>query len=141
MTQISGNPLQLLVDKQTSHALASSNAHARQQQLLLGPPQLAQASHDLSGSSGSQRVAESNGASPGVHLGPVQVELVAAVDGHGGKGLVDLNDVNVVEADVVDGEQLGDGKAGANAHDAGGQAGDGRADVLGHDGQAQLDGG
>ena len=41
--------LYLLIDKQTRHALACANAHTRQQDLLLLPPTLTEASDDLPG--------------------------------------------------------------------------------------------
>src|SRR3569833_3784079 len=47
----------LLVDKQAGHALAGADAHARHQDLLLLPPQLAQARDDLARAGGAERVA------------------------------------------------------------------------------------
>lgn len=132
--------LNLLIYKQTSHTHAGSDTHTGQEDLLLLPPALAQAGNNLSGTSRAQRVAEGNGAAAGVHLGPVEAELVPAVDGHGAKGLVELDDVDVGEANVVLLEQLGDGDGRADTHDAGRQAGNGRADVLGEHGEAELDG-
>lgn len=132
--------LRSLIHKQTSHTLSRTNTHARQQNLLLCPAQLAQTGNNLSRACSAERVAQGDGAAAGVHLGPVEGELVAAVDGHAGEGLIDLDDVNVGEGEVVLGEQLGDSDGRANAHDARGQAGDGGADVLGDDGLAELDG-
>lgn len=128
--------LHLLIHEQARHALSSTNAHARQQDLLLGPSQLAQARDDLPHTRGTKRVTQGDGSAAGVHLERVEAQLVLTVDGHGGKGLVDLDHVDVVEGDVVRGQQLGDGDAGADAHDARGQARDGRADILCHDGLA-----
>ena len=130
----------LLVDKEARHALAGTYAHARQEDLLLGPPALAQARHDLAGAGGAERVAQRDGAALGVHLGPVELEGVAAVDGHAGKGLVDLDDVDVVDGEVVLLQELGDGHGRSDAHDARRQARDGGADVLGYDRLAELDG-
>lgn len=123
------------------HALASSNAHRDDEHLLISSAELTEASDNLSRTRGSERVTEGNGTTTRVHLGPVQAELVTAVDSHRGKGLIDLKDIDVGNGKVKLGEELGDGIAGADAHYAGRQAGNGRADVLGEDGLAELDSG
>jgi len=132
------NILQLLVDKETSHTLTSSNTHAGQKNLLLLPSALAQARYDLSSASGTKGMAESDGTAADVHLGVVNVELIQTVDGHAGKGLVELDDIDVIDGDVVLGEQLGDGNGRADTHDAWSKAGNSGADELGHDGLAEL---
>lgn len=101
--------LQLLVNEQASHSLSSTNTHTSQKNLLLLSPALAQPSNNLSGTSSTQWVAECDGSTSGVHLLVWQLEHVFAIDSHGGKGLVDFDDITVVDGDVVFGEQLGDG--------------------------------
>ena len=131
----------LFRDPRRRSTLSSSYTHGGEQHLLLGSSELRKTSHDLSGTSGAKRMAQGDGSTTRVHLGPVKTQLVTAVNSHGSKGFVNLNDVEIGEGKVVDGEQLGDGDARADTHDAGGQAGNGVADVLGKDGLAKLDGG
>jgi hypothetical protein len=131
--------LQLFVNKQPSHSLPRTNTHTRQQDLLLLPPALAQSRNDLSCTRSAQWVTKRNRSSSGVHLLVWQLENVFAVDGHGGKGLVDFDDVAVVDGDVEFCEELGDGDGGADTHDTRGKTGDGDADKFGEDGLAELD--
>lgn len=131
--------LHLLIHKQARHALACPDAHTRQQHLLLLPPALAQTRADLPGARGSERVTQRDGPAPDVHLGRVDAEDVGAVDGHGGEGLVEFDEVDVVlEVEVEFGQELGDGEGGADAHDAGGDAGDGGAAEFAEDGLVHL---
>lgn len=132
--------ISLLIYKQSCHTHARADAHARQKDLLPRPATLAEARDNLPRTGGTKRVPQGNRATLGVHLGPVQAQLVTAVDGHGREGLVDLDDVAVVQRQVVLCQELGNSNAGADAHDAGGQASNRRANVLGDDGLAQLDG-
>lgn len=69
-----------------------------------------------------------------VHFRMVQPQHVQAIDGHGGKGLVDLDDVDVVFCQVEFREELGHGERGADAHDARRYARDGRAAEFREDG-------
>ena len=131
--------LHLLIHKQARHALACPDAHTRQQHLLLLPPALAQTRADLPGARGSERVTQRDGPAPNVHLGRVDAEDVDAVDGHGGEGLVEFDEVDVVlEVEVEFGQELGDGEGGADAHDAGGDACDGGAAEFAEDGLVHL---
>lgn len=82
---------------------------------------------------------EGNSSTSGVHLLVGQFQGVLAVDGHRGKGLVDFDDVEVVNGEVVFPEELGDGDRWADTHDPRGEAGDSGADELGEDGLAELD--
>ena len=85
-------------------------------------------------------MAECDGSSSGVHLLVRQLQDILAVYGHGGEGLVDFDDVDVVDGDIVLAEELGDSDRGADAHDARCKTGDGGADELGENGLAELDG-
>lgn len=131
----------LLIYKQTSHTHSCTNTHARQEDLLPCPPALTQTSDNLSCSSRAKRVTQGNGTSLGVHLGPVKTQLITAVDCHGGEGLIDLDNVNIGQAQTVLGEKLGDSDAGTDTHDTRSQTRNGGANILGHDGLAELDGG
>jgi len=131
----------LLTNKQPRHPHPRPNTHTRQQHLLPRPPQLTQPRDNLPRARRTKRMSQRNSATPRVHLLPREVELVAAVHGHAGEGLVDLDDVDVVEGKVVLREELGDGDGGADAHDARGEAGDGGGDVFGDDGLVEADGG
>ena len=86
-------------------------------------------------------MSQRNSATPRVHLLAGQAKSLPAVNSHASESLVDLNDVDVVEGDVVDGEEFGDGDGGADAHDAGGETGGGGGDVFAEDGLAELLGG
>lgn len=52
--------LQHLVDPQTSHAHTGAYAHGVDEDLLLLPPHLREASDNLSGTSGTERMTESD---------------------------------------------------------------------------------
>ena len=81
-----------------------------------------------------------NSAAARVHFLVGNLQHVLAVDGHGGEGLVDLDDVDFVEGEVELCEELGDRDRGADAHYAGRDAGDGGAAEFGQDGLIQLEG-
>ena len=132
--------LQHLIHKQASHAHATANAHAGQEDLLLCPPQLAQPRDYLPGTRGTKRVAERDGSPPGVHFAPVQIEFVTAVNSHGSERLVELNHVAVVESDGQLRKQLGNGDAGTDTHDARGETCDRAGDVLAQDGLVEGEG-
>jgi hypothetical protein len=129
--------LHLLVDEETGHTLSGTDAHARQEDLLLLSPCLTQSGNDLPGASGTKRMTQSNSATTNVHLGVVNLECVQAVNCHGCKSLVQFNDVNVVNLEVELAEKLGDGDGWANTHDAWCKTSDRRADELGEDGLAE----
>ena len=132
---------ELLVYKQTRHALTRSDAHACQQDLLLLPPALTQPSHNLPCTRGAQRMAQSDCATPYVHLRVVDLQRFETVHGHASKSLVDFDDVDIrVEVEVELRKELGDGDSGADAHDTRGKAGDSSADKLGKNWLVELDG-
>lgn len=133
-------PLDLLIDKQPSHALSSTNAHAGDQDLLLRPTSLAQDSSDLACASCAERVTDGDSTATRVDLGVLKAEVLDTVHGHGGKGLVDLVDVNVVLVELELAQQLGDSSRGADAHHARRDTGDGGTAEFGQDGLVQLDG-
>lgn len=114
--------------------------HGSDEDLLLRPSSLTQDGADLSRTGGTQRVAERNGTTAGVDLGMVQTQDVDAVDGHGGKGLVDLEDVDVFLGQLELAQEFGDGGRRADAHDARGNTGDGGAAEFGEDRLAEFDG-
>ena len=131
--------LQLLIHKQPRHTLPCPNTHTRQQNLLLPPPTLAQPGANLPRARRAQRMTQRDRSAPNVQFRRVDLEHVGAVDGHGGEGFVDFDEVDVgLEVEVEFAEEFGDGEGGADAHYAGGDAGDGGAAVFGEDGLVHL---
>lgn len=114
--------------------------HGGDEDLLLGAAGLAQDGADLAGAGGAEGVAEGDGAAAGVDLGVVQAQDVEAVDGHGGKGLVDLKDVDVFLGQLELAEELRDRRRRADAHDARRHARDRGAAEFRQDRLPQLDG-
>ena len=114
--------------------LACTDTHGCQKDPFLLPSTLAESGDDLASAGGTERVAESDSAAANVHLAMVNIERVEAVHSHRRERLVQFDDVNLIDADIVVPEELGDGDGRANAHDAGCKTGDGRANELGHNG-------
>jgi len=133
--------LQDLVNPQASHAHPCADTHGGNQQLLLLPPHFCQTSNNLSGAGGSQGVAESNRASPGVDLGVVETELLYTVHRHAGKGLVQLVKVDVVDGEIELFEELGHNDGRTDTHDPRGQSGYGGTAELCEDRLTKLLGG
>lgn len=132
--------LSLLIHKQPSHALSSSNTHASNQNLLIRPLRLVQHSTDLSRSRSSQRVTKRNCTTARVHLSMVQTEVVQAIHRHRGECLVDFEDVNVVLGQVELAQELGDRGCRSDTHDTGRDTSDSGAAEFGEDGLVQLNG-
>lgn len=130
--------LNLLVNEQTGHTLTSADAHAGQEDLLLLSSALAETGDNLASTGGTQGMAQSDGTTTDVHLLVGDVQDVHAVDGHGGEGLVELDNVNVVNGELVLLEELGDGGGRANTHDARRDTGDGGTDELAEDGLTET---
>lgn len=123
-----------------THALSCTNAHCRDQNLLLLPSALAQASDNLSCTCAAQWMPESNGTSSWVHLLPVQLERISAVNSHASEGLVQLEDVDVVNGQSVLAQKLGHGNRWTDTHDARCETCNGGADVLGENWLVKLEG-
>lgn len=132
--------LDLLIHKQPSHTLSGTNAHTRDEDLLLRPSGLAQYRTDLSCTSRAQWVTQRNGASARVDLLMFEAEVIQAVDGHGSESLVDLVNVDVGLGQVEFAEKLGDGGCRADTHDARRHTGNGGAAELGQDRLVQFNG-
>lgn len=77
----------------------------------------------------------------GVYFGLVEFKFVLVVDSYVCKGFVDFDDINIVQGDVVLGEEFGDGYGGVNIYDVGGEIGGGGVDVFVQDGLIEFDGG
>jgi len=69
----------------------------------------------------------------------IDLQDILAVHCHGCKGLVQLDEVDVVDVKVVLGEKLRDGDGWANTHDPGSKTGNSRTNKLGNDGLAELE--
>ena len=132
--------LHLFVDEQSSHALSGTNAHTRDQHLLLSPSCLAKNCADLASTCGAQGMAECDGTAAGVDLGMIQTKVLQTVDGHRSKGLVDLVNIDVILVQVELGEELGNSSGRADAHDARGNASNGGTTELSQDRLVKLDG-
>lgn len=132
--------LDLLIHKQSGHSLPGSNTHTSDQNLLLRPLGLTKHRTDLACSRRTQRVTQGDSASPRVNLSMVQAKVVQTVHGHGRKGLVDLEDVDVLLAEAELGQQLGDRGRGANTHNARRDTSNSGAAELGDDRLVELDG-
>lgn len=132
-------PNQCSAGKKTSGG-KTTYTHGGDQDLGLCPPSLAQDCADLSGTSGTQRMAEGDSTTTRVDLGVVKTQDIQAVDGHRGKGLVDLENVNVVLGELEFLQQLGDGGRWTNAHNSWGHTSNGGTDKLGQNGLSQFNG-
>lgn len=128
----------LLGNPDGSHAHTSANAHAGDTNLLVGALQLSQEGADLAGTSAAKRVTEGNGTTLGVDLLLGQAKLVDTPHTLGGKGLVDLEDVDIIlgDASLLQGD--GNGLPGANTHQKGLDANNAGGDVLADDLLAQA---
>ena len=102
-------PLQLLDDKGSGTSAAVADAGAAKLALL-------EQRRERDGNSapgGANRVAEGNGATGNVDLGRVEVEDLLVGEHHGGEGLVDLVQGNVVDGDPGHGQGARDGLGGS----------------------------
>jgi hypothetical protein len=127
----------LLSNPHRRHAHTSTDAHARDTDLLSSPPQLVEQGADLAGAGAAERVAEGDGAALGVDLALVQAKLVGAPHALRGEGLVDLEDVDIILVDAGLLEDLGDGGPWTDTHQEGSDAGDRCSDVLAENGLAE----
>ena len=87
-----------------------------------------------------ERVAERDRPAVDVDLLGIEPELVDAHDRLRGERLVELDEVEVVDADAGPLERLACRRDRPDAHDRGIDAGDGRRDDAGHRVQAELAG-
>lgn len=120
---------------------ARADTHTRDTNLLTPPLELVQQGGDLPGAGAAERVAEGDGAALGVDLLLGDAQLVGAPQALAGKGLVDLEDVDVVLGDARELKDLGDGLPGPDAHEQRLDADDAGRHVLAQDGLAQALGG
>jgi hypothetical protein len=83
--------------------LAHTHTHGAQGVTATGALQLVGGGHQQAGARHAQRVAKRNGAAVRVHPGIVisNAELTQDRQALGGKGFVQLDDVNVGDADVL----------------------------------------
>ena len=75
------------------------------------------------GAAGADRVAQGNGAAEDVHLLRIQLQLAHDGEALGGEGLVELEDVDVLDLHAGAGQHLGAGLDRAHTHDLGGEDG------------------
>ncbi len=123
-----------------TYALSSTNAHRSKQDLLVLPPALTQTSNNLSSTGASKWVAKSNSTATDVHLLVWQLELILTVHSHRSKSLVDLNDIDIIDAELELLQELWDGDGWSDTHDSWGDTSNGGTDELSKDWLAELDG-
>jgi len=103
----------------TPWVISATYTHRSDEDLLLGPPGLAQDCADLPRTGCAEGMAEGDGAASGVDLCVVEAEYVQTVDSHGGKGLVDLEDIDIVLGKLELLQELRDGGGWADTHNPG----------------------
>src|SRR5215208_92783 len=86
---------------QRSGAQPAPAAHRHEAGLLVGALELVQQRGHQAGAGGAQRMPEGDGTAVDVHAVHVRVELTAPGGDHGGEGLVDLDQVDVVHVHPV----------------------------------------
>mmetsp|Transcript_8959 Transcript_8959/g.27159 ORF Transcript_8959/g.27159 Transcript_8959/m.27159 type:complete len:257 (-) Transcript_8959:856-1626(-) len=106
-----------LKDRRCAHPAA--DAHGNHSILASPLPHLVQEGGGAPGASASQRVAKGDGPSVDVHPSQIKPELLARVEGLGGEGLVDLEQVDVRGLQAGSLDSLWDGNGGADSHDGG----------------------
>src|SRR4029453_16653507 len=127
--------LVLEVLEDAGRALAAADAHG--DHAVAGPAagQLGQELDGELGAGGAHGVAEGDGAAVDVDLVEVEAQLAEDGQGLGGEPLVELDQVNVVQAEPGQLQHLGDGHGGADAHDVGRDPADGVAHEPAQEGQ------
>jgi hypothetical protein len=128
----------LLAFPDGSHTHTSTNAHGSATNLLALSLQLRKQSGDLTGTSASERVTKGNSTTLGVDLLEGDVELLSAVDGLGGEGFVEFDNVNVGDLNTSAFSGDGDGIGRSDAHDTGRNTSNSGSNVLAKDGQVEL---
>ena len=131
----------LLGHPDSGHTHTSTNTHTGDTNLLVGALELSQECADLAGACASQRVTKSNGTTLGVDLLQGQAKLVDTPHALGGKGLVDLEDIDIVLGDTGLLQSNGDGLPGTDTHEQGLDTNNAGGDVLSDDLLAQTLGG
>lgn len=131
----------LLPDPDSSHTHTSTNTHTGNTDLLIRAFQLRQQCADLARTRAAKRVSERNRTTLGVDLLLGKPKLVDTPDTLGGKGLVDLEDVDVVLGDAGLLEGNGDGLPWANTHEQGLDTHNAGGDELANDLLAEALGG
>lgn len=130
-TSLLGNP-------DGSHTHAGTNAHTGNTDLLVGTLELSQEGADLARASAAERMTEGDSTTLGVDLLSGQAKLVDAPHALGGKGLVDLEDVDLILGDAGLLESNGNGGPGTDTHQEGLDTDNAGGDVLADDLLAQT---
>lgn len=101
--------------------LPGTHAHNTHLSILL--QHLRQQSSNLSGTSGTNGVSQSNSASVGVHLGHVDAQLAHTIDALAGKCFVQLEDTDIALFNTAVFVEVADGEDGRDTHFVGVVAG------------------
>ena len=104
--------------KDGSHAQAAADAQGSQALLGVGTlHHLVEQGDDDTGAGAAHRVADGDGAAVDVDLGHVEFQLTGNRDGLGGKGLVGLDEVHILDGQAGLLHGLAGSGDGAGAHD------------------------
>src|SRR5690606_30868976 len=129
--------------EQNGDTLTDADAHGAKGVATTATMQLVNGSNSQACTAGTQRVAQSNGATVRVDAWVIVLKAQLAQYGQAlcGEGLVQLDDVNLSERDAGVGQQRLRGRGGADPHDAGSHSGGCHADHACPGGQTVLSGG
>jgi hypothetical protein len=105
-----------------------------------GAAELVDEHRDQPGAAHAQRVAERDGTAVDVHLRRIEAKLTDAGDRLAGEGLVELDEVEILDAEAGALERLAGGRDGPDPHDGGIHAGDSGRDHPGQRLQPELAG-
>mmetsp|Transcript_235 Transcript_235/g.473 ORF Transcript_235/g.473 Transcript_235/m.473 type:complete len:335 (+) Transcript_235:92-1096(+) len=115
----------------------SANAHGNDTKPLACAVKLVQQRGNLARASAAERVTQGDGTTLGVDLGHVNAEFLNAVDRLAREGLVDLKDIDVIQAQTGLLDRRGDGLRRSDAHNIRGHAHDRVRTQSAQDGQAE----
>ncbi len=120
--------------------LADADAHRGEAVAAAGPAQLVGEHRDEPAAAHPERMAERDRPTVHVHLGGIEPELVDAHERLARERLVELDEIEVVDADPGPFERLARGRHGPDPHDRRVHPGDGRRHHAGQRTQAELAG-
>ena len=132
-------PLSLALFEDGGNTHAAADAQGGQALLGIGPfGHLMEQGDDDAGAGAADRVADGDGAAVDIDLLHVEAQLAGHGDGLGGKGLVGLHQINVLDLKARLAHGLTAGGHGADTHDLGIHAAVAPAHQLGHGLEAVL---
>lgn len=133
-----GTSIFLLALPKGSHTHTGTDAHGGDTELGVLALQFWEEGGDLASTCAAQGVTHGDGTTVGVDLVDVQTALLNGENGLGGKGLVQLEDIDILDLDTSLLADGGDGVGRAHTHDLGGASNHSRGDELSENGESQL---